>query len=76
MEIMAFSTPISRSFRAASFSRSMAWRCSSSWVSTSSKRTFSASMRAAARSMTCRGRPSRSEMANALDLPGIPISSR
>ena len=51
-------------------------RCSSSWVSTSSKRTFSASMRAAAFWMIDLGRPRRSEMAKALDLPGMPMSRR
>ena len=45
-------------------------------VSTSSKRTFSASSRAAAFSMIYSGRPSRREMAKALDFPGMPRISR
>ena len=73
---LAVSSISRRSFAAASFSFSIWWRCSSSWVSTSSNRTFSASMRAAAFWMISLGRPSRSEMAKALDLPGMPMSSR
>ena len=75
-EALAVSSISRRSRAAASFSRSISWRCSSSWVSTSSKRTFSASMRAAAFWMMDLGRPSRSEMAKALDLPGMPMSRR
>ena len=52
------------------------WRFSSSWVSTSSNRTDSLSICALAFSMTLSSSPSRREMAKALDLPGIPISSR
>ena len=55
---------------------SISWRCWSSLVSTSSKRTFSASSRAAAFSMIYSGSPSRREMAKALDLPGMPRISR
>ena len=75
-EALAVSSISRRSRAAASFSRSISWRCSSSWVSTSSKRTFSASMRAAAFWMMDLGRPNRSEMAKALDLPGMPMSRR
>ena len=62
--------------RASARSFSISWRCWSSLVSTSSKRTFSASSRAAARSMISSGRPRRREIAKALDLPGMPITSR
>ena len=55
---------------------SISWRCWSRRVSTSSKRTFSASSRAAALSMIYSGRPSRREMAKALDLPGMPSTNR
>ena len=62
--------------RASVRSFSISWRCWSSLVSTSSKRTFSASSRAAAFSMIYSGRPSRREMAKALDFPGMPRISR
>ena len=64
------------SLRACSRSFSISCRCWSSLVSTSSNRTFSASSRAAAFSMTFSGRPSRREMAKALDLPGMPSTNR
>ena len=55
---------------------SISCRCWSRRVRTSSNRTFSASSRAAAFSMIYSGRPSRREMAKALDLPGMPSTRR
>ena len=77
----------SRAFRASSsrwrYSRSVscsrfsnACRLASSWVSTSSNRTLSLLICDWALVITSSGMPSRREMAKALDLPGIPISSR
>ena len=66
-----------RSRRSASCSRfSRAWRFSSSWVRMSSNRTLSPLICPWAAAMTSSGSPSRREMAKALDLPGMPISSR
>ena len=62
--------------RASARSFSISWRCWSRRVSTSSKRTFSASSRAAALSMIYSGSPRRREMAKALDLPGMPSTRR
>ena len=66
-----------RSKRSASCSRfSKAWRFSSSWVRMSSNRTLSPLICSWAAAMTSSGSPSLREMAKALDLPGMPISSR
>ena len=55
---------------------SSAWRLLSSWVMTSSKRTLSPFICRLASAMTSSLRPSRWEMAKALDFPGMPMSSR
>ena len=71
-----FSSASRSFFCASSLSCSSAWRTASSFSIVASKLALSVPTRLFASSMTSAGTPSRSDIAKAFDLPGMPTSSR